>query len=162
MTWEPKQGDVVAYAADNNKQEWATFVCVYQDKYLLDDDGDYIQVDSIKRIVIEEEPEITVGSVWENEDGLWVLNEWNNVKNKGVVLSTRTLMTMDVFSVLLSNNFKPRPDKIGMAPALIKTSYGIIISSTAFRNAEHASKNLIRDTLIAWPANNSMWVIVDK
>lgn len=156
--WMPKQGEMVFYDVDGCVSGMASFVCMYRDKYLLEDgDGDYLSVNSIKRIVIEKEPEIKIGSVWENENDLCVVikitgEDVSFFYEEDCVVCQRS---KDVFL----EYFKLRPDKIGMAPALYKSCDGNYkISKELFTEIpkDPSCKN------IRWPATPTSWVIVDK
>lgn len=170
MAWEPKQGEIVNYDCYYNNgvsSFTGLFVSAYKDKYIVDDGGGFYAADVIKPMFIEKEPEITVGSVWERFDDLYVVCSVGD----GMIKTACNGVTYNTKLEFFKDLHTPRPDKIGMAPCLRKIeinrhnkpyhSYEWCISDQVFRCREDAGIYCESQSFI-WPANNSMWVIVDK
>ncbi len=172
MTWEPKQGEIVNYDCYYNNGACSftgLFVSAYKDKYIVDEGGRFYTADVIKPIFIEKEKElgITIGSVWQINNNFNVVIEvgetsiwaYNPQQAQGFIYRKDHFL----------KNLKPRPDKIGMAPCVYGLKSGFTephyrISDVIFSLGEGAADyyNDVNTRFISWPANNSMWVIVNK
>lgn len=173
--WEPKQEEYVRYDHDVDGQCHSfvgRYVTTYDEKYLVNDNGKFLLVESIESIT--EQYKSIIGSVWEEVDKqeLWVLVTIGENEEYSFYSPSST----NFYELTSLEQFTPRPDKIGMAQGLFREAntlferdiknfkYYLSIPRRVFSSVNQAMEFADGATrvFVKWPVNNSSWVIIDK
>lgn len=164
--WEPKQGEMVlAWNNGDKTKMFVEFISKYKDKFLVkfgwQPDSGFILTENIEPEPKPESSEITVGSVWERFDELYIVCSIGDGMIRTVCNGVTYNTKLEFFKAL----HQPCPDKIGMAPCVVRgvVPGDYVISGKLFSSLAGAASYYSHPyTEAIWPANNSMWVIVDK